>query len=169
MKDIVDFLKLPPRILGALAIASGLLLFLPDAIIEKLYMINFRNTYGFVIGIVFVVSVSILAVFIIVIAVKRIKEKYDNKRLKKGQIAYLKQVDDKKAELIRHLLNTPTHTAMLSMHSGIVVELQHFFVISPAGSTHVVDMTDPKINYFLQPWVIKQIDSDPELKVKFGR
>ena len=47
MKDVVDFLKLPPRILAALSVASGLLLFLPDAIIEKLYMTSFRSKYGF--------------------------------------------------------------------------------------------------------------------------
>lgn len=47
MKNIVDFLKLPPRILGALSVASGLLLFLPNVIIEKLYMTSFRDKYGF--------------------------------------------------------------------------------------------------------------------------
>ena len=66
MKNIVDFLKLPPRILGALSVASGLLLFLPNAIIEKLYMTSFRDKYGFAIGIVFVVSTSILVVFFII-------------------------------------------------------------------------------------------------------
>ena len=30
MKDFIDFLKLPPNILGALSIASGALLLLPD-------------------------------------------------------------------------------------------------------------------------------------------
>ena len=49
MKNIVDFLKLPPRILGALSVASGLLLFLPNVIIEKLYMTSFRDKYGFAI------------------------------------------------------------------------------------------------------------------------
>lgn len=52
MKDFVDFLKLPPYILGALAVASGILLFLPDKVIKKLYMIEFRDKYGFTIGII---------------------------------------------------------------------------------------------------------------------
>lgn len=167
MKDVVDFLKLPPRILGALAIASGLLLFLPDVIVEKLYMTSFRDKYGFALGIVFVVSVSILAVLLVVIVARRIKKKCDSKRLKKGQIAYLKRIDDNKVDLIRYLLNESTHTAMLPMHDGAVLELQHFHVISPAGSTHAVNMIDPRINYFLQPWVIELINNNPELKVKF--
>ena len=169
MKNIVDFLKLPPRILGALSVASGLLLFLPNVIIEKLYMTSFRDKYGFAIGIVFVVSTSILVVFLVVIIAKKIKGKYYNKRLKKARVAYLKRIDGIKVELIRHLLTESTHTAMLPMHDGVVLELQHFYVILPAGSTHAVNMADPKINYFLQPWVIEEIDGDPELKAKFGR
>jgi len=169
MKNIVDFLKLPPRILGALSVASGLLLFLPNAIIEKLYMTSFCDKYGFAIGIVFVVSTSILVVFLVVIIAKKIKDKYYNKRLKKARIAYLKRIDGNKVELIRYLLNESTHTAMLPMHDGMVLELQHFYVILPAGSTHAVNMADPQINYFLQPWVIEEIDGDPELKAKFGR
>ena len=169
MKNIVDFLKLPPRILGALSVASGLLLFLPNAIIEKLYMTSFCDKYGFAIGIVFVVSTSILVVFLVVIIAKKIKDKYYNKRLKKARIAYLKRIDGNKVELIRYLLNESTHTAMLPMHDGMVLVLQHFYVILPAGSTHAVNMADPQINYFLQPWVIEEIDGDPELKAKFGR
>lgn len=169
MKNVVDFLKLPPRILGALAIASGLLLLLPDATIERLYMTSFRDKYGFALGIVFVVSVSILAVFLVVIVAKKIKKKYDSKQLKKAQIAYLKRIDGNKVQLIRQLLNESTHTAMLPMHDGLIVELQHCYVISPAGSTHAVNMSNPRINYFLQPWVIERIDNDPDLKVKFGR
>mgnify|MGYP000115529106 FL=1 len=108
MKNIVDFLKLPPRILGALSVASGLLLFLPNVIIEKLYMTSFRDKYGFAIGIVFVVSTSILVVFLVVIIAKKIKGKYYNKRLKKARVAYLKRIDGIKVELIRYLLTEST-------------------------------------------------------------
>lgn len=70
MKILLIF-EVAPRILGALSVASGLLLFLPNVIIEKLYMTSFRDKYGFAIGIVFVVSTSILVVFLVVIIAKR--------------------------------------------------------------------------------------------------
>lgn len=107
--------------------------------------------------------------FLVVIIAKKIKGKYYNERLKKARVAYLKRIDGIKVELIRYLLTESTHTAMLPMHDGVVLELQHFYVILPAGSTHAVNMADPQINYFLQPWVIEEIDGDPELKAKFGR
>ena len=104
MKNIVDFLKLPPHILGALAVASGLLLLLPDAIIARLYMTSFRDKYGFFIGIVFVVSVSILAVLLVVFIAKKIADGYTSKRVRKGQIKYLKRIGDNKVKIIKQQL-----------------------------------------------------------------
>ena len=40
---IVDFFKLPTKIMCAISIATGLVLFLPDSFIQKMYMIDFRN------------------------------------------------------------------------------------------------------------------------------
>ncbi|HEQ8316790.1 TPA: superinfection exclusion B family protein, partial [Streptococcus pyogenes] len=47
---IVDFFKLPTKIMCAISIATGLVLFLPDSFIQKMYMIDFRKKYGFTIG-----------------------------------------------------------------------------------------------------------------------
>ncbi|XBX06408.1 super-infection exclusion protein B [Enterocloster clostridioformis] len=63
MKDFIDFLKLPPNILGALSIASGTLLLLPQKLAQKFYIINFREKYGFTIGIVFVISTALLVLY----------------------------------------------------------------------------------------------------------
>lgn len=167
MKEFIDFLKLPPRILGALAIACGVLLFLPDELLGKLYMLNFRNEYGFVIGIIFVISMSILAVFLFVQIAKILKDKYECKKLKSVQRKFLKKLKGDKVDLIKVFLDDPTHTIMLPMQDALVIELTHYNVISPAGQTHAVDILYPKINYFLQPWVAERIDEDDELKSKY--
>jgi hypothetical protein len=51
---------------------------------------------------------------------------------------------------------------------GVVIELQHFGIITPAGQTHLVSMPDPRIKFFLQPWVENKIRSDDEVIRKFG-
>ncbi|MGL5379745.1 super-infection exclusion protein B [Clostridium sp.] len=51
--NFMEFLKLPTKIMLALGLASGVILFLPDTIVEKMYMIEFRDKYGFVIGVIF--------------------------------------------------------------------------------------------------------------------
>ena len=167
VKDFIDFLKLPPNILGALSIASGILLFLPNNIMKKFYMLEFREKYGFTIGIVFLVSLSILIVLIITKIYKYFSNKILKKRLPKVQIKYLKGLNTNQIELIKEFLSDPTYTLTLPVNNGLVIGLQHFNVITPAGQNHLVDMIDPQIKYFLQPWVVKRINEDDELRVKF--
>ena len=164
---IVDALKLPSYILGALAIASGLLLFLPDNIIRALYMMGFREKYGFTIGIVFVVSLSILLVLLAKQIYKAVTSKGEDQKLIARQVKYLSQLSDNKASLITEFLRQPTRTLLLPLNNGVIIEFQHFFIISPAGSTHLVSMPDPEINFFLQPWVEDRIKENEELRAKY--
>ena len=168
MKDFVDFLKLPPNILGALAIASGILLLLPDKIINKLYMTEFRDKYGFTIGIIFIVSLSILIILLILKIYHFFYDKRFDKKVAEGQLKYLRNMNREKVMIINAFLKERTHTLELPMNDGFVIELQHFGVITPAGQNHLVSMLDPRIKYFLQPWVETKIRSDDELVRKFG-
>ena len=161
MKDFIDFLKLPPNILGALSIASGTLLLLPQKLAQKFYIINFREKYGFTIGIVFVISTALLIVLLLSKIFHFFYDKYASKKL---GIKYLKNMTPEQVTIIREFLHEPTHTLPLPMNNGLVIELQHLQILTPAGQTHLVSMLDPQINYFLQPWVIKKINSDEELK-----
>ena len=168
MKDFVDFLKLPPYILGALAVASGILLFLPDKVIKKLYMIEFRDKYGFTIGIIFIVSLSILTILLVLKIYHFFYDKRLDKKVAEGQLKYLKNMSRDKVMIVNAFLQERTHTLELPVNDGLVIELQHFGIITPAGQTHLVSMPDPRIKYFLQPWVENKIRSDVELIRKFG-
>ena len=168
MKDFVDFLKLPPYILGALAVASGILLFLPDKVIKKLYMIEFRDKYGFTIGIIFIVSLSILTILLVLKIYHFFYDKRLDKKVAEGQLKYLRNMSSDKVMIVNAFLQERTHTLELPVNDGLVIELQHFGIITPAGQTHLVSMPDPRIKFFLQPWVENKIRSDDELMRKFG-
>lgn len=60
-----------------------------------------------------------------------------------------------------------THTLELPVNDGLIIELQYYQVITPAGKTHLVSMLDPKIKFFLQPWVEKIIRDHEKLMRKF--
>ncbi len=167
MKDVIDFLKLPANILSALAIASGILLFAPDNVVQTLYMTEFRAQYGFSIGLVFVVSISLLAVFSVMKIYKAIANKHNTKKLNESQEKFLLEITGNKAGLIMEFLRQPTHTLTLPMNDGLVRELQYYNVITPAGTTHLVSMPDPRIPFFLQPWVVEKIKGNETLRDKF--
>ena len=175
-KEFLEILKLPPSILSALMIVSGLILILPEDVIKKLYMYDFRNNYGFAISLIFLISFAILVVLIIMWGSKKIIGKIKDKKLKEKRIKYLLELDSTKTSLINQLIKEEDHTLSLATNSGNTIELSSYGVISVAGNTQLVtwgdiftgDENTMYINYFLQPWVIKLIKEDERLKKKFN-
>ena len=89
VKDFIDFIKLPPNILAAVSLVSGIILFIPDKLAKKMYMYDFRNDYGFIVSIVFLISFSILLVLLTTTIYKKIDKKIKYRLLKKKQIKNL--------------------------------------------------------------------------------
>lgn len=180
-KDFIDFYKLPHNILGVLSIVSGALLLLPDKIIEKFYMIGFRDKYGFAIGIIFLISTDIL---IVLLGDKIYQYFHDKIILKKYEKRFtqecLGQQEDRKgielmggmsvlnyhgskkriaAWIIQHM---PSHHSYLEPYFGGGAVL---FAKRPAPVETVNDLDGEVVNFFrviqnpesrekLQEWII---------------
>jgi len=165
MKELISFLKLPPSILSALVLASGFIIFAPSKVLEKLYFIDFKETYGFYIGLVFIVSISILFVYLVTKPVKYSYDKHREIRIRKNELKYLRELSNDEKHLIRQMLSYPGYTMELSANNGMVIKLQSSFVISPAGTTHVVDAYDMKLPFYVQPWVVKMTGENPDIGI----
>jgi len=170
IKDFLDFLKLPPNILAALAIASGLILFLPEDGLRMLHVIELRDNFGYIIGPIFIVSTVLLAVLLLSSGYKAIATKFYLWRAEKHAAKYLLNADGIKVEVIKTFLADETHTIQLPMNDGLVIELSHLEMISLAGNTQMVhsQFGQPiEAYYFLQPWVVSLIQENPELCKKY--
>ena len=53
---LIDWLKLPTKIIAFIALMSGVLLFLPQKVIQKLHLELFISSYGNYFGIVFLIA-----------------------------------------------------------------------------------------------------------------
>ena len=169
-KSFIELLKLPPTILSTISLATGLILFLPDSIIKLLYMSNIKEKYGLIIGIFFLLSTIMLIVLLINYCYRKIKEKITNNSLRKMKIRYLKELDANKTNIIKNFIREESHSLTASMNDGNIIELSYYGVVSVAGGTQFVDIGNDNsmyIKYFLQPWVLKLINQDEELKDKF--
>lgn len=165
MKDFISFLKLPPSILSALVIASGFIIFAPTELLERLYFIDFKDKYGFYIGLVFIVSLSILLVYLIIKLVQYIFEKKSNKKRSENQLRFLKELNIDEKQLIREMIESSDYTLELPVNNGVIVKLQNYFVIAPAGTTHLVNGYDMRIPFFVQPWVVKMVRENPDIGI----
>lgn len=167
IKEIFKVLK-TPYILITLALASGLILFLPDKIINKMYMLDFRSKFGFVLGLIFWFSITLIIVIVSVKKYEKYKKKLLNKKLQKGIEKFLVNMKNKaEIEVITEMLKEDDYTLELPINSGAVIKLQHYYIITPAGNNHYIEMDNPCIPYFLQPGVFKAIEENEELQKKF--
>lgn len=167
LKDFLEIFKLPPSILGAISIATGIIIFIPDDIAEKMYILDFRNKFGFVISILFIISITMLIILVFVKLFKMVKNKYTDNKIKKNKIKYLLDLDEHKANIIKMFLEDDNHTVALSANSGSTIELVNYGVITLAGNTQYTDF-NMNLKYFLQPWVIKLIVDNKDLKEKYN-
>ena len=123
LKSFIELLKLSPTILSAISLVTGLILFLPDIAIEKIYMLNLKAKFWFVIGIIFLLSTIMLLVMLIHYFGKTVLKKINNKKLIKNQIKYLKEFYKTKTDFIRRFIKEESLTLNVCMNNGSVIEL----------------------------------------------
>jgi len=166
--NIADFFKLPSKIMAALAFASGMILFLPQKIVEKMYMEDFRNNFGFAIGLVFIVSFSILLVTLLISGYKYFHQKHLMKKFMATAKERLQKLDDYQKALIYDLYIEDNHTDELPLHDGGVHFLEHNMMITKATNQYAVsDLNNAGFPYMLQPWVIEELRKDGDLCSEF--
>ncbi len=166
--NISDFFKLPTKIMIAISIASGMILFLPNSIVEKMYMDSFRNEYGFIIGIVFLISFSILLVTAVVGLYKYFQNKYYLKKFNETSGDRLSKLDDYQKAIVYSLFIEDNKTNELPLNDGAVRYLEYNLMINKATTQYMVnDLNNAVFPYFVQPWVIEKLDENADLLQAF--
>ena len=166
--NFMEFLKLPTKIMVALVFTSGIILLLPDSIVEKIYMIEFRDKYGFVIGGIFVLTSSILITTGIIAIYNYFKDKYVAKKVEENSGKFLVSLDTFKKAIVFGLYVKEDHTEVLPLNNGAIAHLEHMMVISKATNQYFIDdLNNPVFPYMLQPWVIEKLNNDDKLLTSF--
>lgn len=132
VKEIFKIIK-APYVLITFILCTGLLLFLPDDIVKKMYLDTFRDNFGGIIGAIFLVSLCLLLTIFITYIFKIIKKKVEDRKVLKGKIKYLLNLDKEKTKLIKEFIKKDDHTLALNYNSGITQELSSYLVITQAG------------------------------------
>ncbi|MDY6228801.1 MAG: superinfection exclusion B family protein [Clostridium sp.] len=166
--NFMEFLKLPTKIMVALGFFSGVILFLPDSIVEKIYMIEFRDKYGFVIGVIFILTASILITTGIIAIYNYFKNKYVSKKVEENSGKFLASLDTFKKAIVFGLYVKEDHTEVLPLNNGAIAHLEHMMVIGKATNQYFIDdLNNPVFPYMLQPWVIEKLNNDYKLLTSF--
>lgn len=165
---ISDLINLPTTFLTALLLFSGTILFSPETLLKTIYMLDFRNKYGFIIGLVFIGSLSLLIVNIIYQASQSIKKNRNERIFYAKAEERLKKLNNYQKSLIYMLFIQDNRTLPLPLHDGSVIELENKYMIGKAASQYFVqDLNNALFPFLLQPWVSDELSNKQNLLDEF--
>ncbi|EAC9021758.1 hypothetical protein BB991_03115 [Listeria monocytogenes] len=166
--NLTDLLKLPTKIMCALSLGTGFLLFPSEDFIEKFYMLKFRQEYGFILGLIFIISSSIAIINIISIFFKYISPKVANKIFLFGASKRLSNLNNYQKTVLYMLFQKENQTMDLPENNGAIKILEHNLMIQKVTNQIIIyNIKNPVCPYYIQQWVIDELKTNSKLLESF--
>ena len=104
LKNLFDLTKLPAKFFFLFAVLSSFILFADNTILEKIHLDKLNETYGWIVGLVFIASSGIVVVNFIIWLFKYIRTQFKIQKFKKIFKERLKNLDLHEQSVIREFL-----------------------------------------------------------------
>lgn len=130
---ILDFFK-QPRLVFGVALSSGLVLFLPSPVLQKLGLVGLRDVFSAYIGIAFIVTAVYCLIYVSNLVLDWLIEKKKEREVKYLRQEYLAKLTEEEQEILRYFVSYSTKTQRLDIHSGVVHGLVKKNIIFRASS-----------------------------------
>lgn len=121
-KTFDNFKKITPALV-AVAILTGLLLFLPQNILEKMNLDELPVLWSRIIGIVFLLSVALVITIVVFSAISQFSSKIRNKRIRKNLKKKYQMLSPRQRAIILQVLKSGDKTISLDKNSGDTIYL----------------------------------------------
>ena len=162
-KTFDNFKKITPALL-AIALLTGMLLFLPDSILRKMYLDNLPVLWSRIIGIAFLLSVALIGTIGISSAISHITTKIHNKRIRENLKKKLKILSPQQRSIILKVLKSKDKAISLDSNSGDTVHLvNNMFLHMPQQVFSVGWDNEMILTYVPHPWLLDLYNEEPEL------
>lgn len=162
-KIFANFKKLTPA-LFAVSILTGLILFLPMTILEKMSLSNLPDTWKQIIGIVFLLSVTLIVTIIISSIFSDITQKRKYRKFKEKQRKKLQKLSSKQMNILRELLGSNKKAIRLEKNSGDTTYLLiNQFIYQPDQAVSLGWDNEIVLIYVPQPWLLELYNEEPDL------
>lgn len=157
------FKKISPALV-AISILTGLMIFLPDNILEQLGLSNLDQFVNSIVGILFLLSITLIVTILISTVFNNIRSKINNIVLiKKLRKKYLRLSKHQK-EIIIVLLSSSSKSIKLDVLSGDTVYLiQNKFIYKPNQVIDQISLYDNMFTFVPEPWLMDLYQKEPGL------
>lgn len=104
IKALFDLTKLPAKFFFLFAVLSGFLLFADLDILKRIHLEKLNDTYGWIIGLVFISATGLVFVNFVIWAFKAINDKIKFFKVKKEYLELLKNLDIHEKAVLREFI-----------------------------------------------------------------
>ena len=158
-----DFKKLTPA-LFALMILTGLILFLPQNILNKMALDDLPNTVKSIVGVVFLLSTALTITIILFSVFENIISQRKKKRFITNQIEKIKRLSISQKKILFQLLHSEEKSIRLDPNSGDTLYLKNNLFIYEPTQVFSVDYDNNAImTYVPHPWLLDLYNENPDL------
>lgn len=121
---IISTLKIPLKfLLPTVCLCSGLLLFFNDETLIKLNLLEWKNKNGFVIGLVFLISVSLIFVYTFYYLVLKLRKTFNKLTINKKTIRAMNKFSEKEIAIIMQMYLSDGYTMDIDYADPVVKSL----------------------------------------------
>ena len=162
-KTFDNFKKITPALV-AIALLTGMILFLPESILDKMGLSNLPDLWNKVIGLTFLLSVALIITLVVFSIISRIRDKRQTKRLRENLKKNLKRLSPRQKSIVVQLLHSEDKTISLDKNSGDTIYLvNNLFIYMPQQAFTLGWNNEMILTYVPQPWLLDLFNDEPEL------
>lgn len=162
-KTFDNFKKITPALV-AIALLTGMILFLPESILDKMGLSNLPDLWNKVIGLTFLLSVALIITLVVFSIISRIRDKRQTKRLREKLKKNLKRLSPRQKSIVVQLLHSEDKTISLDKNSGDTIYLvNNLFIYMPQQAVTLGWNNEMILTYVPQPWLLDLFNDEPEL------
>lgn len=162
-KTFDNFKKITPALI-AVALLTGMLLFLPDSILEKMYLDELPMLWSRIVGITFLLSIALIVTIVISSIISYIYSKRRYKKIREIQKKKLKMLSPRQRSIILKLLRSKDKTISLDSNSGDTIYLvNNLFLHMPQQVFTLGWDNEMVLTYVPHPWLLDLYNEEPEL------
>lgn len=162
-KTFDNFKKITPALV-AVAILTGLVLFLPENLLKKMSLDELPVLWNRIIGIVFLLSVALISTMIVFSLISHITEKRRDKRIRVNLKKKLQTLSPRQKAIVIQLMRSDDKTITLDKNSGDTIYLvNNLFLHMPEQAFTLGWNNEMILTYVPQPWLLDLYNEEPEL------
>ncbi len=157
---IIDWLRLGTAGATAALIASSLLLFTPDDILDDLALLKVRDDYGVWAGFTFLSGASVLGAQVAGWGFKTLRDAVRGWRQLRTLRGRLHSLSESERRILRGYIDEGSRTQYFELSDGVVRELERFQILWRPSE---LSQAFTSFAFNIQPWAWDHLQEHPEL------